>query len=78
MSPQQQQTISILNEILILSNQSRMFALMKLQYLRPCDPNSIKQIEEFRQMESRATDKIAKVAGCITWLNSLELETEKI
>ena len=67
-------SISVLKEMLINYNNSRLFAEYKLQHLMPGDPNSEKEIAEFKDMRNRITAKILRLSRCINWITSLETD----
>lgn len=70
-------SISLLNEMLKTYNNARMFAEYKLQYLTPCDPGSMKNIEEFSIMRAQNSLKVTQVANCISWLSTIEPNTNQ-
>lgn len=75
MDNQKALSISLLNEMLTTYQSTRQFAMYKLNYLQPCCPTSIHEIEEFTKMQDTANFKIIKISGCITWLSQLETDT---
>lgn len=69
MDTEKKLSVSLLSEMLTTYQSTKQFALYKLNYLTPCCPNAIHEMEEFAAMLVKANLKISQLSACIAWLS---------